>query len=98
MQAIIIKPESQTIEPVEINDKDDISRLIGFDTIIADEISEGDSLYFDEDCFLRGTSGRFQIDTLIPVSGIGIIAGSTDNELSDVKISIATLRTRIKFL
>jgi len=98
MKAHIIKPESQTIETIDVNNKDDIVRLIGFDTIIADGIGEGDNLYFDEECFLRGSSGRFQIDTLVPVSGIGVIAGSSDEKLADVEISIDALRSRIKFL
>ena len=100
MKAILIRPESQSIEPVEVNDKDEIIRLIGFDTLIGDDIgSSGDKLYFDEECFLRGTEGRFQIDKLIPVSGIGIVIGSDDGEtLSDVNTDIDKIRARTKFL
>lgn len=100
MKAIIIRPENQSIEPVEVNDKDEIISLIGFDTVIGDEVgSNGDKLYFDEECFLRGTEGRFQVDKLIPVSGIGVVIGSdADESLSDVNTDIEDIRSRTKFL
>lgn len=34
-----------------------------------------DRLILDEECFIRGTSCRFQIDKLIPVAGKGVVAG-----------------------
>jgi hypothetical protein len=44
---------------IDIAGHDDIVKLIGFDTVTSDEIgSDGDRLYFDEECFLRGTSLR----------------------------------------
>lgn len=101
MQALLIKPDVQTIESVEINDLDDIKQLIGYDTIISDEIGpQGDRLYFDEECFLRGTSGRFQIDSVIPVSGVGVIIGAADEgeTLRDVVSDIEAIRRRIKYL
>jgi hypothetical protein len=100
MRAYKITPENQSVEAIDIADKDEIARLIGFDTVIADEIgNNGDRLYFDEDCFLRGTAGRFQIDKLIPVSGVGIIAGSGSGDvLADVAGSIEDIRSRTKFL
>lgn len=101
MKALLITPDTQSIEVVDISGHDDIIRLIGFDTITSDEIGpEGDRLYFDEDCFLRGTSGRFQIDTVIPVSGKGVIVGSSDDgtTLRDTVSSIDNLKGRIKYL
>lgn len=100
MKAFLIKPEEQTIESIEIGSNDEINKLIGFDTVIADEVSKnGDRLYFDEECFLRGTEGRFQIDKLIPVSGVGVVIGSNaDESLSDVKTGIEELRSRTRFL
>jgi hypothetical protein len=57
-------------------------------------------LYFDEECFLRGTSGRFQIDNVIPVSGKALIVGTADggSTLRDVASDIDSLRSRIKYL
>ncbi len=101
MKAILINPENRSIDAIELGDRNDLVRLIGFDTLESDAVgTTGDRLYFDEECFLRGTSGRFQIDTIIPVSGKGVIVGSAEdgNTLSDVVTSIDELRSRIKFI
>jgi len=77
MKAYLIKPTEQSIEPVDIDSLEDIRKLIGFDTVIADDLDdEGNQLFFDEECFLKGTAGRFKVDNIIPVSGTGIIATS----------------------
>ena len=101
MKVLLINPEAQSIGAIDISNLDDIIKLIGFDTAIADEIGpDGDCLFFDEDCFLRGTDGRFQIDSVIPVSGKGVIVGSNDEgvTLKDVVSSIASIQSRIKYL
>ena len=101
MKALLIDPENQSIEQIEIAGMDDIKTLIGFDTIESDAVGdEGDRLYFDEECFLRGSAGRFQIDSVIPVSGKGIVVGSSDDgaELRDVVTTIDDLRQRTKYL
>ncbi len=89
------------MEMVEIGKREEIAGLIGFDTIAADEIGkEGDHLYFDEVCFLRGSSGRFQLDSLAPVAGRAVIVGIADggNSLRDVATDMDSLRGRIKYL
>lgn len=101
MKALLINPESKTIEPIEINGPDDIVNLIGYDTIISDEIGpQGDRLFFDEECFLRGSKGRFQIDSVIPVSGKGVIVGAGDDgaTLLDVVSDVESINKRIKYL
>ena len=101
MKAFLIDPENRSIESIDINGFDDIVRLVGYDTLESDAVgTEGDRLYFDEECFLRGTTGRFQIDTVIPVSGKGVIACTAEDgsTLSDVVTEIDDLRSRIKFL
>jgi hypothetical protein len=100
MKALLITPETQTIDMIEIDGQEDIVKLIGFDTITSDEVgSEGDQLYFDEECFLRGTEGRFQVDNLIPVSGKGIVIGSEeDGSLGNVTMNKDELAARIKYL
>jgi len=101
MKALLITPDKKTIETVDIANYDDIVTLIGFDTVTFDEIGpQGDRLYFDEECFLRGSSGRFQIDTVIPVSGIGVIVGGSDDGagLSDAVSDVDSIRARIKYL
>jgi len=102
MKALLINGERQSIEPIEIAGRDDIAKLIGFDTIESDAVgATGDRLYFDEECFLRGSNGRFQIDKVIPVSGRAVIVGTTDDDgatLRDVTTEIDSLRSRIKYL
>lgn len=101
MRAFSITPDTQSIDEVEVVSLDDVKVLIGFDTLESDAVgSGGDRLYFDEECFLRGSVGRFQIDTLVPVSGKGVVVGMADDgaTLRDVVIGIDDLRGRIKYL
>ncbi|MDZ7594754.1 MAG: hypothetical protein U0932_08890 [Thiobacillus sp.] len=101
MKALLINPETRSIESVDIGSHADLASLIGYDTIESDAVgTAGDRLYFDEECFLRGTTGRFQIDTIIPVSGIGVIVGGADDgtTLRDVATDIEDVRSRIKYL
>ena len=100
MKAFLIIPDTQAIEDVEVDGMDDIRTLIGFDSLESDAVGDdGDRLYFDEECFIRGTSGRFQIDSLIPVAGRGVVVGTTatDASLQDVSTPIADLRQRTRF-
>jgi hypothetical protein len=103
MKAYMITPASENVEVVDISGIDDIINLIGYSTIEADPIDEnGTRLYFDEECFIRGdaVSGRFQLDSLIPVAGLAVVAGSDKDaeDIVDVKLDIDELRGRIKFL
>lgn len=101
MKALLINPESKSVEALNIKGHDDIARLIGFDTVESDAVgTAGDRLYFDEECFLRGTTGRFQVDKLIPVSGNAVVVGTADDgtTLSDAVTDIDSLRSRIKYL
>jgi hypothetical protein len=101
MKAILINAQARSVEPIDISGRDDIARLVGYDTLESDTVGKtGDRMFFDEECFLRGTSGRFQIDTVIPVSGIGVVVGTQDDgsTLCDAATDIDDLRSRIKYL
>ena len=101
MKAIVISPATQSIETVDLATVDDIKAIVGYDTLESDAIgTHGDRLYFDEECFLRGTRGRFQIDSVIPVAGKGVIVGTTDGgiTLRDVVTDVDDLRRRIRYL
>ncbi len=101
MKAYLITPDTQSIEEVEIASLDDIKALIGYDTLASDAVgTNGDRLFFDEECFLRGTPGRFQVGTLVPVSGKGVIAATSDgaDAFQDVVIGIDDLRGRTRYL
>lgn len=101
MKAFLIDPENRSLEPIDILGREDIAKLIGYDTIESDAVgTAGDRLYFDEECFLRGTQGRFQIDSVIPVSGKAVLIGTSDagKTLRDVATDIDSLRSRLKYL
>ena len=100
MKAYRINPEKAAIEEIDVANLADIVEQIGFDTIESDAIgTDGDRLYFDEECFLRGGGVRFQIDTVIPVWGRAIVVGTTtDGSLCDVAADMENLRGRIKYL
>ena len=101
MKAIVISPATRSIETVDLATLDDIRAVVGYDTLESDAIgTQGDRLYFDEECFLRGTSGRFQIDSVIPVAGKGVIVGTADGgaALPDAVTDVDDLRRRIRCL
>ena len=97
MKAYLIDPESQSIEPIEIQNQNDIQAQIGYDTVISDEIGNAQHIFFDEECFLRQAKGRFQIDKLVPISGKAIVMGKTGEDLNDVTLDESTLTARITF-
>ena len=101
MRAILISGEDRSVEPIDIAGREAIALLIGFDTIESEALgSQGDRLYFDEECFLRGSHGRFQVDNLIPVSGRAVVVGaSADGQvLRDAATDAESLRGRIRYL
>ena len=77
MPCFLIDPTQKTITAVEGGgDLPGVRALIGFETVDSDEIdANGDRLYFDEKCFIRQTPGvgRFQLDSLAPVAGMGVV-------------------------
>ena len=97
----MISPATQSIETIDVATLADIKAVVGYDTLESDAIgTRGDRFYFDEECFLRGTSGRFQIDSVIPVAGKGVIVGTADSgtTLRDVVTDVDDLRRRIRYL
>lgn len=100
MRALLIDAENRSIEEVDIAGMEDIRDLVGFDTLESDAIgSGGDRLYFDEECFLRQSPGRFQVDTLIPVAGKGVVVGTQVDgvNLCDAVTNIDDLRGRVRY-
>ncbi|MBL1433943.1 MAG: hypothetical protein COB94_010980 [Gammaproteobacteria bacterium] len=103
MKAFLITPATESIDIVDISSIEDIKTIIGFDTIDSDEIGpDGDRLYFDEECFIRGdaASGRFQVDKVAPVAGKGMIVGSTDggDTFQDIASNVDEIRARLVYL
>jgi hypothetical protein len=99
MRGWCIDPVQKIIDPVEISDDQDIKALIGYETIESDSIDDNNTIYFDEECFLRQSAGRFQIDKLIPVSGKAVILGKdADGTMTDVILSQNELNDRLTYL
>jgi len=104
MKAFLIDPAARRIEAVDFDGSHDgLRKLIGFDTIDSDEIdANGDRLFFDEECFLRAVpgAGRFQLDSLAPVAGKGVVVGSRaeGSALADPVIGAEALGARIRFV
>ena len=99
-RAFLISSADKAIESVELSDLKEVAALVGFETIESDDIGNGvDRLFFDEECFIRGASGRFQIDKLIPVAGKGVVVGvSADGVmLTDVSVNRDELLDRTRF-
>lgn len=98
-----VDPTQKTITAVEGGgDRAGVRALIGFETVDSDEINaNGDRLYFDEKCFIRQTPGvgRFQLDSLAPVAGMGVVVGSgAQSALQTPLVSLEALKKRVKFL
>ena len=99
-KAFLISPGDKTIESIEVSDLKEVAALVGFDTIESDDIGNGvDRLFFDEECFIRGASGRFQIDKLIPVAGEGVVVGVSADAvtLTDASVNRDELLNRTRF-
>lgn len=105
MKAFQIDPNARTITEIDlVNVQDALVAIITQQKDIGfDEIDDnGDRLYFDEACFIneKPGAGRFQLDRLPPVSGIGVVAGwnGLQDSLAPVQVSKDALISRIKFL
>ena len=103
MKVFLINANLKVVTEVEIEStREAIQELIGFKTIDADEIdSNFDQLFFDEECFIRqqDQKGRFKVDNLAPVVGMGVIVNSADGKSFDSpKINLAELTKRVTFL
>ena len=98
MTCFLIDPTAKTITAVPWDGGlDAIGQLIGFETIDSDEIdANGDRLFFDEKCFIRQTPGvgRFQLDSLAPVAGVGVVVGA---DVSSPQVTLEGLQGRVKF-
>lgn len=103
MPCFLIDPTQKTITAIEGGgDLTGVHALIGFETVDSDEIdANGDRLYFDEKCFIRQTpgAGRFQLDSLAPVAGMGVVVGqSAQGTMQMPRVSLEALIARVKFL
>ncbi len=103
MKALLINANLKIVTEVEIEPtREAIQDLIGYKTIDADEIDANfDQLFFDEECFIRqqDQKGRFKVDNLAPVVGMGVVVNCADSQTFDSpKINLADLIKRVTFL
>ena len=99
MRGFLIDGASQTIEAIDLESGDDIAALVGYDSVISDEIDAGNAVHFDEDCFIRGTPGRFRIDNLAPIAGKAVITGKGEGDQSaDSSLDLEQLKARVVFV
>jgi hypothetical protein len=104
MKVFLIDANSKQVTEHEVAEtRLALQELIGFETIDADEIdSNGDSLFFDEECFIRQQTnvGKFKVDNLAPTVGKGVVVNSQNNgqTLSTPQIDLLSLIKRVTFL
>lgn len=99
-KAFLINGAEKSISPIEFDADEAMAELIGYESVIADPLDgEGDNkVFFDEDCFIRGHEGRFQIDTLPPISGIAVVMAGSDTNPQDSSLDLAAITARLKWL
>jgi hypothetical protein len=103
MHAYLIDTFKQTIEQIELEPSlDAIRGAIGYATIECDEIDDcDDRLFFDEECFIRQQPhpGRFKLDSLPPVAGLGLVVGGGPDEgsLTSPELTLEDLKGRVQF-
>ena len=98
MRAILISGLAKTATEIDIVSQDAMVTAVGHASIIADEIDSSNAVYFDEDCFLRGTEGRFVLDTLPPIAGNAVVMGRAIGEqLVATKLTLEEVLGRINF-
>lgn len=103
MKSFLIDGVSKQITKIDVTDRTEITAEIGFSTLAYDFIAESEILVFDEDCFICGSEGRYQIDSPTPIAGKAVIVGLVgsdlvDSDLADSKLTITDISSRVKFL
>jgi hypothetical protein len=65
--------------------------------LVGDSIVESEIVTFDEDCFIHGSEGRFQIDTLVLIAGKAIVVGVAGLDLADSKLTAKAISSQLNF-
>jgi hypothetical protein len=99
MRAFLIDGQAKTVDVMDLDSMDNIAGLVGCDSVISDDVDDSNVVHFDEDCFIRGTPGRFRIDRLAPIAGKAVIVGKgADGAAADSSLELEQLRARVEFL
>ena len=98
MKALSIDGIKKTISEVDIEGVGDLEILLGGGSLVSDDLDSEHQIFFDEDCFIKQTNGRFQIDALPPIAGKAVLARVVDGEFSGVTLGLNEIESRVKFL
>jgi hypothetical protein len=98
MKSFLIDGLSKKTIQIKVTDRAGIASLIGFSSVADEIISEAEIAVFDEDCFICGSEGRFQTETLAPIAGKAVVVGVAGSDLVDSQLTSVDLRLRVKFL
>jgi len=97
--AILINAEKNIIDEVEYSDFEDIQNLIGCDTFcLGTDLSNGDTLYVDDEGLLKQTKHGFYFNNRLFV-GNGLVCGTdAEGDNQDVQSRIGEIERMVEFL
>jgi|TARA_B110000444_G_C18475502_1_gene426740 hypothetical protein len=98
MKALLVDGLAQSLSELDISGKKDLELVLGVESVVADSLNSEHQIFFDEDCFIKQTNGRFQIDALPPISGKAVLARVVDGDFTDVTLGLDQIESRVKFL
>lgn len=104
MKAILIDPETKTVQQIEYDgDYNSIYKLIGCDTFTVVQLDDGNALFLDDEGLLNDTEFFFRWDgannpDCQPFAGKGLILG-TDEEGDSIAttMDVDDVRRRVTF-
>ena len=98
MKALLVDGLAQSLSELDISGEKDLELVLGVESVVADSLDSEHQIFFDENCFIKQTNGRFQIDTLPPISGKAVLARVVDGDFTDVTLGLDQIESRVKFL
>lgn len=98
MKALLVNGPAQSMSEVDIGGAKDLELVLGVESVVADRLDSEHQIFFDEDCFIKQTNGRFQLDALPPIAGKAVLARVVDGEFFGVTLGLNEIESRIKFL
>ena len=98
MRALLVNGLAQSMSEVDIGGVKDLALVLGVESVVGDSLDSEHQIFFDEDCFIKQTNGRFQIDALPPIAGKAVLARVVDGEFSGVTLGLNEIESRVTFL
>jgi hypothetical protein len=98
MKALLVNGLAQSLSELDISGEKDLELVLGCESVVADSLDSEHQIFFDEDCFIKQTNGRFQIDALPPISGKAVLVRVVDGDFTDITSGFDQIESRVKFL